>query len=195
MNIPKIKILLLGESNVGKSCLFQHFIKEEPPYFDNSTLGTDVGRKSLILNNGQKVNLEIWDTAGQERFRTLVARHYRLAERVMIIYDVCSMKSFEEVGTWLREVYKHTNLNREHIFLVGNKNDLDLREVPPELGMEWANNYGINFRELSAMNYTEVEELFIDLVENCQLPSPILQDNSVNLKQYKPKRHICCKLG
>ncbi|KAG5859404.1 Rab GTPase [Encephalitozoon hellem] len=115
------KIILIGNSGVGKTCLMKRYTDETYSFTQSSTIGVDFKIKSLEAE-GEKVKLQIWDTAGQERFRAIISNYYRGAHGIIIVFDMGSKESFDNLGDWLGEVRKNTNENVEMIIL-GNKVD------------------------------------------------------------------------
>lgn len=153
------KLLLIGDSGVGKSCLLLRFADDT--YTDNyiSTIGVDFKIRTIDLN-GKTVKLQIWDTAGQERFRTITSSYYRGAHGIIIVYDVTDRESFNNVKNWMTEIEKYAmeNVNK---LLVGNKCDLTSKKVvAEEEGKELAEKNNIRFIESSAKNAINVEQAF-----------------------------------
>ncbi|KAK8975379.1 hypothetical protein V6N11_057473 [Hibiscus sabdariffa] len=143
------KLLLIGDSGVGKSCLLLRFADDS--YLDSyiSTIGVD-----------------FWDTAGQERFRTITSSYYRGAHGIIIVYDVTDQESFNNVQQWLNEIgrYASENVNK---LLVGNKCDLTSKKVVSyEAAQAFADELGIPFMETSAKNATNVEQAFMAMAAN-----------------------------
>ncbi|CAD8080853.1 unnamed protein product [Paramecium sonneborni] len=156
------KILLIGNSAVGKSSLLLRFADN---VFNESflpTIGVDFKIRTFDLN-GKTVKLQIWDTAGQERFKTITNSYYKGAHGIILVYDVTDKQSFKDVENWLAEVEKYANENVVRV-LVGNKVDLESkREVTFEEGKELADSLNIRFIETSAKNSSNVEKAFITL--------------------------------
>ncbi|KAH3732678.1 small GTP binding protein RAB8 [Pelomyxa schiedti] len=153
------KILLVGESAVGKTALMGRFTDN---YFDEtftSTIGVDFRLKSLNIND-KLVKLQIWDTAGQERFRNITNSYFRGAHGVLIVYDVTNLSSFEKVQYWLKELRPHTS-NNVCLALVGNKCDMaPQRVVSPVQGNKLASDLGLKLFETSAKTNVNVTEVF-----------------------------------
>ncbi|CAA3018782.1 ras-related RABD2a-like [Olea europaea subsp. europaea] len=154
------KLLLIGDSGVGKSCLLLRFADDS--YLDSyiSTIGVDFKIRT-VEQDGKTIKLQIWDTAGQERFRTITSSYYRGAHGIIIVYDVTDQESFNNVKQWLNEIdrYASENVNK---LLVGNKCDLaENRAVPYETAKAFADEIGIPFMETSAKNATNVEQAFM----------------------------------
>ena len=145
-----VKILLLGNSSVGKTCLLMRFCEDtfEPSFI--TTIGIDFKIRTVEIE-GRRVKLQIWDTAGQERFRTITQAYYRQASSILLIYDVCERSSFEHIGSWMQSIKQHNTSNELYIVLVGNKVDKEAdRVVKTEEGKAMADSFGIRFYECSA---------------------------------------------
>ncbi|WVZ74385.1 hypothetical protein U9M48_022570, partial [Paspalum notatum var. saurae] len=154
------KLLLIGDSGVGKSCLLLRFADDS--YLDSyiSTIGVDFKIRT-VEQDGKTIKLQIWDTAGQERFRTITSSYYRGAHGIIIVYDVTDQESFNNVKQWLNEIdrYASDNVNK---LLVGNKSDLTANKVvATETAKAFADEMGIPFMETSAKNATNVEQAFM----------------------------------
>eukprot|EP01051_Picozoa_sp_SAG22_P023556 SAG22_NODE_6129_length_895_cov_1.271357_2_plen_169_part_01 len=156
------KMLLIGDSGVGKSCLLLRFAegKYEEDYL--STIGVDFKTRFIELDD-KKIKFQLWDTAGQERFRTITSSYYRGSHGIIIVYDVTDEKSFEDVNIWLEEIEKHAGQSVCKL-LVGNKSDLsESRVVTFEQGKAFAEAKGMSFFETSAKGNYNVEESFTAL--------------------------------
>jgi len=156
------KLLLIGDSGVGKSCLLLRFADDTYTESYISTIGVDFKIRTIELD-GKTIKLQIWDTAGQERFRTITSSYYRGAHGIIVVYDVTDQESFNNVKQWLHEIdrYAAENVNK---LLVGNKSDLSgKRAVSTEQGKEFADSLGIEFLETSAKTSTNVEQAFLTM--------------------------------
>lgn len=157
------KLLLIGDSGVGKSCLLLRFADDSYVESYISTIGVDFKIRT-VEQDGKVVKLQIWDTAGQERFRTITSSYYRGAHGIIIVYDVTDEESFKNVKVWLQEIDKYTSGNVNKL-LVGNKCDLtDKKVISYETGKAFADEVGIPFLETSAKNATNVEQAFLTMV-------------------------------
>ncbi len=153
------KILLIGNSGVGKSSLLLRFADDT--FTDNfmPTIGVDFKIRTLEVD-GRTIKLQIWDTAGQERFKTITSSYYKGAHGIIVVYDITDKESFKNIDNWMTEVEKHASENVSRI-LVGNKCDMDeSRQVPTDEGKELADQYNIRFMETSAKESSFVEEAF-----------------------------------
>lgn len=152
------KLLIIGDSGVGKSSLLVRFADNQFSGNYITTIGVDFKIRTIELN-GERVKLQIWDTAGQERFRTITSTYYRGTHGVIVVYDVACGDSFANVKRWLHEI--NQNCDEVTRILVGNKcDDPDRRVVLKEDAMRFANQMGIQLFETSAKENINVEEMF-----------------------------------
>jgi len=158
------KLLLIGDSGVGKSCILLRFADDT--YTDSyiSTIGVDFKIRTIELD-GKTVKLQIWDTAGQERFRTITSSYYRGAHGIIVVYDVTDQTSFNNVKNWLNEIERYANENVNKL-LVGNKSDMISKKVVDSgTAKEFADSLSIPFLETSARDSTNVEKTFITMAQ------------------------------
>lgn len=157
-----IKLLLIGDSGVGKSCLLLRFCDDAWTPSFITTIGIDFKIRTIELD-GKRIKLQIWDTAGQERFRTITTAYYRGAMGILLVFDVTDQKSFENVRTWHANIEQHASEGVSKI-LIGNKSDWEeKRAVSTEQGEELAKELGIPYIETSAKSNANVEEAFFNL--------------------------------
>ncbi|XP_031567961.1 ras-related protein Rab-1A [Actinia tenebrosa] len=193
------KLLLIGDSGVGKSCLLLRFADDTYTESYISTIGVDFKIRTIELD-GKTIKLQIWDTAGQERFRTITSSYYRGAHGIIVVYDVTDQESFNNVKQWLQEIdrYACENVNK---LLVGNKCDLTTKKVVDfTTAKEYAESLGVPFLETSAKNATNVEQAFMTMaaeIKNRMGPSPSAQGPGSNVKinsssPVKPSSGGCC---
>ena len=153
------KVLLLGNSDVGKSSLILRYVDQVWSDTFAPTIGADFKVKTLEIDNKQ-IKMQIWDTAGQERFRNVISSYFRGSHGILLIYDITNRDSFKNLENWLIEIEKNASQNVLKI-LIGNKNDLvNDREIQSEEGQAFANRNGMEFIETSAKMNTNVTEAF-----------------------------------
>ena len=123
VSVFNFKIVLIGNVAVGKSSIIKRFMHNEfnKTYF--CTVGTELSRKTLLIGNNKKVNLNIWDTCGQEKFRTVTRQYYRDTQAILLVFDLTNEKSFNDIESWLEEAINYTNNIKCLFFLFGNKSD------------------------------------------------------------------------
>ncbi|VFQ58829.1 unnamed protein product [Cuscuta campestris] len=157
------KVVLIGDSGVGKSNLLSRFARNEFNMESKSTIGVEFATKSLDVDS-KVVKAQIWDTAGQERYRAITSAYYRGALGALLVYDVTRQPTFESVGRWLRELRDHTDPNAV-VMLVGNKSDLGhLQAVSHEDAKSLAEKESLYFMETSALESTNVSEAFTQVI-------------------------------
>lgn len=160
---PLVKILLLGDTTVGKSCLVRRFVDDKFDANTATTIGVDFRERAVAWEDG-KLRLQVWDTAGQERFRCITPSYYRLAQAVLIVFDITRRRTFEQVETWIQQLELHTP--QLSWTLLGNKRDLaSCREVAHEEAEALARKFGMLYMETSAKTGEQVEEVFLGLAE------------------------------
>uniref|UniRef100_A0A0A9X3E1 Ras-related protein Rab-1A n=1 Tax=Lygus hesperus TaxID=30085 RepID=A0A0A9X3E1_LYGHE len=178
------KLLLIGDSGVGKSCLLLRFADDTYSESYISTIGVDFKIRTIDLD-GKTIKLQIWDTAGQERFRTITSSYYRGAHGIIVVYDCTDQESFSNLKQWLEEIdrYACDSVNK---LLVGNKSDLNTKKVVDyNTAKEYADHLKIPFIETSAKNALNVEQAFMTMaaeIKNRVGPPSSAGDNSNNLK-------------
>ncbi|XP_006661827.2 ras-related protein RABC2a-like [Oryza brachyantha] len=194
------KILLIGDSAVGKSSLLVSFVAAA--HLDDDiapTIGVDFKIKFLTIG-GKKLKLTIWDTAGQERFRTITSSYYRGAQGIILVYDVTKRESFTNLAdVWTKEIESHSS-NKDCIkMLVGNKIDKeDERTVTREEGLAFAEESGCLFLESSAKTRDNVEKCFEELaLKIMDVPSLLEEGSSSVVKRniLKQKQENQAKQG
>ncbi|KRX00929.1 P-loop containing nucleoside triphosphate hydrolase [Pseudocohnilembus persalinus] len=158
------KLLLIGNSGVGKSCMLMRYAENSFTSNFYNTIGVDFKIKTIPIENKQ-IKLQIWDTAGQDRFKTITCSYYRGAHGIIIVYDVTDRDSFDSVRNWMSEIEKYAQENVTKL-IVGNKCDMDdSRKVKYEEGQELARQYNINYIETSAKNANNIEIAFKDIAK------------------------------
>ena len=160
------KIVLIGDTNVGKSQLLLRFTRNEFQLESRSTIGVEFATRNLRVARTKVVKVQMWDSAGQERFRAMTSVFYRNALGALLVYDITNPKTFSDLGIWLAEL-KQLAEPGTIIMLVGNKTDLEhSRAVTFEQGRDYAERNGLLFIETSALAATKVDEAFHSLTGN-----------------------------
>ncbi|KAL5732147.1 Ras-related protein ric2 [Ranunculus cassubicifolius] len=157
------KVVLIGDSGVGKSNLLSRFTRNEFSLESKSTIGVEFATRSLNVE-GKVIKAQIWDTAGQERYRAITSAYYRGAVGALLVYDVTRHSTFENVERWLKELRDHTDPNIV-VMLIGNKSDLrHLLAVSTEDGTSFAERESLYFMETSALESTNVDNAFSEVL-------------------------------
>lgn len=175
--LTTLKIILVGESGVGKSSLLLQFVDNRFDPDQIATIGVDFKVKTIERPEG-KVKLAVWDTAGQERYQTLTPSYYRGGQGIILVYDVADRESFRKVENWLEELNAHNNKQNAVKMLVGNKIDRAVdRVVMRDEGLKCAKRHKMLFIECSAKTSEGVRDAFDELVEKI-LETPGLWETS-----------------
>ncbi|KAL3740895.1 hypothetical protein ACJRO7_022082 [Eucalyptus globulus] len=175
------KIVLIGDSAVGKSNLLARFARDEFYPNSKSTIGVEFQTQKLNID-GKEIKAQIWDTAGQERFRAVTSAYYRGAVGALLVYDISRRQTFDSVGRWLNELHTYSDMNVITV-LVGNKSDLkDAREVSAAEGKTLAEAQGLFFMETSALDSSNVAAAFRTVVKEIYgvLKRKVVQSQELN---------------
>ncbi|KAG6765195.1 hypothetical protein POTOM_029216 [Populus tomentosa] len=155
----RVKLVLLGDSGVGKSCIVLRFVRGQFDPTSKVTIGASFLSQTIALQDSTTVKFEIWDTAGQERYAALAPLYYRGAAVAVIVYDITSPETFNKAQYWVKELQKHGSPDIV-MALVGNKADLqEKREVPTQDGIDYAEKNGMFFMETSAKTADNINQL------------------------------------
>ena len=181
--IFQFKLVLLGESAVGKSSLVLRFVKGQFLDYQESTIGAAFLTQTVCLND-TTVKFEIWDTAGQERYHSLAPMYYRGAQAAIVVYDITNAESFDRAKNWVKELQRQGNPNIV-ISLAGNKIDLESRRaVATDVAQSYADENGILLMETSAKTAANVNELFVAIAK--KLPKNTVRPDSTNKLTIEP---------
>ncbi|CAD5165600.1 unnamed protein product [Musa acuminata subsp. malaccensis] len=157
------KLVLIGDSGVGKSNLLSRFTRNEFNLESKSTIGVEFATRSITVD-AKVLKAQIWDTAGQERYRAITSAYYRGAVGALLVYDVTRHATFENAARWLKELRNHTDPNIV-VMLIGNKSDLrHLVAVPTEDCKAFAEKESLYFMETSALEATNVDNAFQEVL-------------------------------
>jgi Ras-related protein Rab-6A len=201
--IPKYKLIFLGDQNVGKSCILNRFMNDTFTEEYQATIGLDFQSKNVQIDN-QDIHLLLYDTAGQEKFRSLIPMYTRDSNIILLVYEINNKDSFIHLPDWLNDL---SNVNKDDVIfaLVGNKIDLEeKREVSTEEGKSYAEQNGFIFHEVSAKTGDGFSDLFYkDLFEKIRIkfrpggqqPSTEVKEIKFNIEQEAKKSETkkgCC---
>lgn len=184
------KLIIVGDSNVGKTALITKFINKTFDYDYQLTIGVEVGTKVILLND-KKIKLQIWDTAGQEKFRALTKSYYKNAHGVILCYSITDLDSYYNVTEWLSVIYDLLD-DDTPIILVGTKSDLkSLRQISTEIAENYANKKKLLFAEVSSKTGRSVDECFIALTMKIYESNKrsLIMNNILNTD-----KRVCCYL-
>lgn len=187
-----IKILVIGNSNVGKTSLFSRYSTNEYTDIYSTTIGVDLFLKTIYYGNTNKIlKLQLWDATGIERFRNIIKSYYKGTDGFIIMYDITNRKSFEDIDDWMTQL-DNKNLNSR--ILIGNKIDLEnsKREVLYNEGKELSEKYNIDFFEISVKNNINIENMFNTLLKNIKKNKISTNINKKKLKSSKLSNCFCC---
>lgn len=186
------KVIVVGDSGVGKTNLLMRYTQEEFDLNHQSTLGVELSRVEQTID-GDQVMVDFWDTAGQERFKALNPVYFRGAHGIILVYDITNQHSFRQLNSWYKIAKDNGCDPLKCVYmLVGNKNDLeDMRAVESSEGVQLARSINANFFETSALSSDNVENAMNDLIEEIHRqhktnvrPDP--NEEKITLKEGKP---------
>jgi small GTP-binding protein len=186
------KVLLLGDTTVGKTCFLMKYTDKTFQDIHMATIGLDYRLKSMKLKSGKNIKLQIWDTAGQDRFRAITKNYYKGSHGIILIYDVTNIQTFENVKSWVNQIREEASTN-VIIYIAANKIDIeDERKVTKEEGEKLAQELGFPFMETSAKSGININETFDDLVERIDKVYGNAPQKPSKNKLYKAKSRKCC---
>ena len=201
--IPKYKLIFLGDQNVGKSCILNRFMNDTFTEEYQATIGLDFQSKNVQIDN-QDIHLLLYDTAGQEKFRSLIPMYTRDSNIILLVYEINNKDSFLHLPDWINDL---TNVNKDDVIfpLVGNKIHLEeSRQVSPEEGQKFAEEHGYIFQEVSAKTGDGFSDLFYkNLFEKIRIkfrpggqqPTTEVKEIKFNIEQEAKKSETkkgCC---
>jgi Ras-related protein Rab-11A len=174
------KLILIGDSCVGKSNILLKYLKNQFNENSKTTIGVEFGTKNIIINN-KRIKIQIWDTAGQERYRSITSAYYKGAKGALIVYDITRKNTFDNIDKWITDLKLNGDKNI-CIIILGNKSDLiDKREINKNDGIKKAEMYKTAFLETSALNGDNISKAFDELIEQIVINNKnIFQDDNEN---------------
>jgi len=190
MEITNVKLVLLGESNVGKSSIALKFVENAFQEQGQPTVGAALSIQTVQLKD-RIVKFHIWDTAGQEKYRSLASMYYKDAKAALIVFDITDEDSFENVKYWVNEL-RESQSGPAVIAIVGNKLDLeDKRKVNRIQAENYANSCDCIYKEASARTGINIRDIFTAVAE--RVPSSDDTTDNINLDQLgQTKKNVCC---
>ena len=198
-----IKILTLGETQVGKTSIVLRYSEDKFNYNKIATIGIDFKIK-VIKKGNEKIKVSIYDTAGQERFQNIVKHYYKGANGVLLIYDITKRDTFKKLEFWIEDLKENAdNIDNLFIYLIGNKNDMaQNREVSFEEATNFAKENNLPYIEVSAKTGNNIKQLFDEVIKGAMTKMLINENNesymneSVRLsfleKEEKSRGVGCC---
>ena len=187
------KILLLGDSEVGKSCFLMRY--SDNVFVENyiTTIGLDYKLKSVKLDSGKTIKVQLWDTAGQDKYRTIAKNYFKGSHGILLLYDVTKQSSFQNIRDWIQDIREEVS-QKAIIFLIGNKIDLvDKRKISKEKGIELAEEYKLPFFEASAKSGENVDEVFKALYKKIsEVYGDLEKEMGTKLNKRKKNKRKCC---
>ena len=159
-----MKLILVGDSGVGKTNILSKYLKNDFDPDSKATVGVEFGTKNIEIDN-KRIKVQIWDTAGQERYKSITSTYYKGAKGAFIVYDITRKSTFDNIDKWIGDLKNNGDENMI-VYLVGNKSDLnDMREVRKDEAMTKSEKFNIAFSETSAIYGDNIHKIFQDLME------------------------------
>ena len=176
------KLIIVGDTNVGKTNIMSKYIKDQFNITSKSTIGVEFGTKILEIDN-KKVKAQIWDTAGQERYKSITSAYYKGAKGAFIVYDITNKSTFESVDKWIKDLNSYGDKNLT-MLLIGNKSDLeDKRIINKEEREEKAKSFELGFIETSAYNGDNIDQAFDIMLK--EVLKRYIVENDVNNDEFE----------
>ena len=198
----QLKVIVLGDSGVGKTSILNRFVKQEFSQSYRATVGADFLFKEYTVD-GKAVSLQLWDTAGQERFQSLGNAFYRGTDCCLLVFDLTNSESFDNLVQWKKEFLERSGNENTNfpVILIGNKCDLPDRKVTVANAKEWAQEEKLIYDEVSAKENIRIEDAFVQAIRLCmqreEYARPLLPVKNLVLKPPVPdksKSKKCCWL-
>ncbi|KAL7717029.1 GTP-binding protein ypt7 [Entamoeba marina] len=196
MQTPQmLKLILIGDSGVGKTSLIHRYVMNQFDPIYKATIGCDFLAKSLCIDNVEYV-LQIWDTAGHERFSSIVTSFYRGSDAVIIVFDVTNSNSFQHISTWINEFNQGVNDADVPVVICGNKIDSPERCITTDAAKTWCDRFSYSYVETSALTSQCVDDLFSEIVKLTIEKRPQNKEENVEFKPIPLKKQestsTCC---
>ena len=173
-----IKLVILGDSSIGKSCLILSYKNDLFDENQISTIGVEFIPKTVVIDD-KDIKLHIWDLSGQEKFYPITSSYYRNAHGIILAFDLTNIESFKNLNKWMKDIHKLTD--NPAMVLIGTKLDLkDKRQVKYEDAKKFAKQYNINYYETSSKENLNISNLFLDITKN-SIDKQISKDQNITL--------------
>ena len=190
------KILTIGESGVGKTCILRRFVENKFLKSHLATIGIDFRTKVLHVY-GKDIKLKIWDTAGQERYHNITSQIYKGADGIILVFDVNEEISFTKIKDWIEQIKSNVSQEEISLILLGNKCDIEERAISKEQGQEMANSLNINYYETSALNGMGINEAFEGLTKEIMKKKKVINSDGrtislTSTQKAKNQKKGCC---
>ena len=187
------KILMIGNTNVGKSSLLLQLTDNRFMFGITPTIGVDFGITNIVIDN-TNIKLQIWDTAGQDRFRNITTSYYKGCNGVFLVFDVTNRKSFDDLNYWYSELLKH-NTSKFVLFVIGNKTDLvERRNVSSIEANDYAKSINAVYMESNAVNHRITENIFYKIAKQINDVSNYNLNNNFEIDKYSYRKKKCCSI-
>ena len=178
------KLILIGDSSVGKSNILSKYLKNEFDENSKATVGVEFGTKNILIN-GKKIKIQIWDTAGEERYRSITSAYYKGAKGAFIVYDITRKTTFDNIDKWISDLRLNGDKNI-CIIILGNKSDLiEQRQIQEKDGKKKAEMFKTAFLETSALNGDNIAKAFDELIEQIYQNNKSFFENEKKRKKEK----------
>ena len=176
------KLIIVGDSNVGKTNIMSKYIHNQFNQHSKSTIGVEFGTKIVNIDN-KKIKAQIWDTAGQERYKSITSAYYKGAKGALIVYDITNKFSFDSVDKWVQDLNSYGDKNIT-LLLVGNKSDLEeKRQILKENGEEKAKSFNLGFIETSACSGDNIDQAFVIMLK--EVLKKYIDENDINNDEFE----------
>ena len=190
------KILTIGESGVGKTCILRRFVENKFLKSHLATIGIDFRTKVLHVY-GKDIKLKIWDTAGQERYHNITSQIYKGADGIILVFDVNEEISFSKIKDWIEQIKSNVSQEEISLILLGNKCDIEERAISKEQGQEMANSLNLKYYETSALNGTGINEAFEGLTKEIMKKKKVINSDGrtislTSTQKAKNQKKGCC---
>ena len=193
--LKQITLFLLGNSSVGKTAFIHRYVKNDFKNSYQNTIGMDYCSKNIKLPTGEELEILLYDTAGQEKYKSISLNLIKKADGILLMYDISERSTFDAINQWIESI-KNIKEDDFPIILIGNKCDLEERDITPIEGELFANQHGFSFEETSCKEGINIEESVQDLVLNIleKKKKENLKENfAFKLSKKKEKKKKCCK--